>query len=148
MDIGKAENDISRENEGEWVDLEPWGFPGIRAHVLSEKSKTFENTIRKYTVAMRVELARGGAAAMEANQKINRRAIVSCVKDVDGFTKDGAPYPYAELRKRLLSDDADEVARLKDLRFALSAAIGSVGTVDRLVVEEAGKEPAEPSEPD
>lgn len=145
MDFERAQNDVKRENEGDWQELV--GFPGIRAFVLSSNSKVFQQTLARLRAAHRAELMRGGEAATAANERIQRHAVLSCVRDVVGFTRGGEPYPFSEFRDRLRSDEPEDVASLRDLHFALGIAVGSVASVDRLALDDLGKSPSEPSAP-
>lgn len=145
MDFDRALNDVERENAGEWQDLV--GFPGVRAFVLSANSKVFNQTAKRLRASLKIELQRGGESFATANEKVNRLSVLACVREIEGFTKNGKPYPLSEFRHRLESDDPEELARCADLLTALGIACGRAGAVDRMVLDDLGKSQPEPSAP-
>lgn len=131
--IAKARNDVAREDAGEWVDLP--SFEGVRAHVRSFQSEYVQKVGKKLRARYKVELERGGEATAEANTRVYLGMLRAAVIEVAGFDVE-----WAELADRVFDEAPASRREWRDLLNDLGSAAASAGEVDRVVLDEAGKE--------
>jgi len=89
--INRVKTDLSKQNEGTWVDF----IMNIRLKIARSRNPKYNDLIRKLTENMRIDMREGKFDNKEFNEILIRVRAETILLDWENIDEDGQPVPYS-----------------------------------------------------